>query len=184
MRAFYFLGVSMSNYGTVAGADSYHAARGNNAWSGWAESAKLSALTRASTYVDGLGQRRLSNMRFISLFPGTPTGGRLQELAWPRSDATDMSGVVIDPATVPREVEYATYEAALRELQTPGILSPDYRPGSIVKREKLDVIETEYQPVADSGDGKSPVRPVLTVVADLLAPVMTAASLTPWPLTV
>lgn len=173
----------MSYYGTLEGANNYHSARGNTAWVG-ADTVKLAALTRASLYVDGLGQRRLSNMRFISLFPGTPTGGRAQELAWPRKDASDMSGVAIDPATVPREVEQATYAAALREVVTPGSLSPDYRPGSIVKREKLDVIETEYQPVADSSDGKSPVRPIITEVADLLAPVMTAASQTPWPLTV
>lgn len=177
----------MSYYGTLDGAADYHTTRGNTAWViGGDDGQKLAALARASTYVDGLGQRRLDNGRFISLFPGVPTGGRAQRLAWPRTGAADMVGQTIDPATVPYEVEAATYEAALRELAEPGSLSPDYRPGSIVKREKLDVIETEYvtPATADTSDGRSPVRPVLTIVSELLAPVMTAASLTPWPLTV
>jgi len=174
----------MSYYGTIAGGDDYHTARGNNAWVTADSGQKTAALIRASLFVDGLGQRRLPNMRFISLFPGVPTGGRAQELAWPRTGASDMNGVAIDADTVPREVEQATYEGALREIVEPGSLSPDYRPGSVVKSERLDVIQTEYLPPVDTGDGKSPVRPVVTVVADLLAPVMTAASLTPWPLTV
>lgn len=151
-------------YGSVANADQYHSARGNVAWTG-TNDAKLAALFRASQYIDGMGQ-----CDGMSLFPGTKTGGRAQVLAWPRTGATDWSGAAILADEVPIEVEYATYEAALRELTTPGSLSPDYVPGAQVKREKVDVLETEY---AVPAAGVNPVRPVVSVVMDMLAPVMT-----------
>lgn len=160
-------------YGTVADADAYHAARGNTAWAGYGEPAKLAALTRASSYVDGLGQQPDGYGGWRVLFPGTRTGGRAQGLAWPRTGAFDNEGTAIAANEVPREVELATYEAALREAAEPGSTSPDYTPGSTVKREKLDVIETEYAvPASDGSNGISPLRPVLTVVSELLAPVM------------
>lgn len=150
-------------YGTIANADEYHTARGNTAWTG-TDPAKLAALTRASQYIDAMGQRD-----GLSLFPGTKTDGRAQVLAWPRTGATDWSGAAILPDEVPVEVLYSTYEAALRELVTPGSLSPDYVPGAQVKREKVDVLETEYMGTAD---GVNPVRPVVSIVMDMLAPVM------------
>lgn len=150
-------------YGSEANADAYHTARGNTAWAG-SSPAKLAALTRASQYVDGMGQ-----CDGMSLFPGTKTGGRAQLPAWPRTGATDFSGAAILPDEVPIEVEYATYEAALRELVTPGSLSPDYVPATQVKREKVDVLETEY---AVPAAGVNPVRPVVSIVMDMLAPVM------------
>lgn len=151
-------------YGSEANADQYHSARGNTTWAG-SSADKLAALTRASQYVDGIGQ-----YEGMSLFPGVKTGGRAQIPAWPRTGATDFSGAAILPDEVPIEVQYATYEAALRELVTPGSLSPDYVPGTQVKREKVDVLETEY---AVPAAGVNPVRPVVSVVMDLLAPVMT-----------
>lgn len=153
-------------YGTLAGADAYHAARGNTLWTG-ADTAKLYALTRASQYVDGMGIDK-----GLPLFPGVRTGGRAQLLAWPRTGATDIEGATIPADTVPVEVEHATYEAALRELTTPGSLNPDYVPGAQVKREKVDVIEAEYVTPAT---GTNPVRPVVSVVMELLAPVMLPA---------
>lgn len=150
-------------YGTEANADQYHTARGNAAWTG-SSAVKVAALTRASQYIDGMGQ-----CDGMSLFPGTKTEGRAQYLAWPRTGATDFSGAAILSDEVPIEVQYATYEAALRELVTPGSLSPDYVPGQQVKREKVDVLETEYTTPAE---GVNPVRPVVSVIMDMLAPVM------------
>ncbi len=150
-------------YGSEANADQYHTARGNTAWVG-SSADKLAALTRASQYIDGMGQ-----CDGMSLFPGVKTGGRAQILAWPRTGATDFSGATILPDEVPIEVQYATYEAALRELVAPGSLSPDYVPATQVKREKVDVLDTEYAvPAADI----NPVRPVVSIVMDMLAPVM------------
>lgn len=154
-------------YGTVAAADTYHTARGNAAWAG-DNTAKEAALLRASAYVDGLGIAPDGRL----LWPGTKAGGRTQLRAWPRIGAQDIDGVAIDPLSVPIEVEHATYEAALRELVTPGSLSPDYTPGAQIKREKVDVLEVEYQTVSDGGPGVNPTRPVIVAVLELLAPVM------------
>lgn len=167
----------MENYGTLAGADAYHSVRGNAAWTG-ADAAKLAALVRASTFIDGMGQRPLKSGAYTSLYPGTKTGGRPQLLAWPRTDATDQDGVDIDPVTVPAEVERATYEAALREIAEPGSLSPDYVAAQQIKREKVDVLETEYLAPQGTPNAPNPARPVVSVVLDILTPVMTRPTLT------
>lgn len=155
-------------YGTVAGADAYHLARGNTAWTG-ATLLKQAALLRASVYVDSLGRKQLKSGTWVTLFPGTKTGGRAQVRDWPRTNAFDIGGNAIDAGTVPIEVEQATYEAALREVATPGSLSPDYVPASLVKREKAGPWEEEYFGPAD---GINPNQPILSIVLALLAPVM------------
>lgn len=61
-------------YGTVAGADAYHQARGNAAWAAAAEADKEAALARASAYIDGLGtQQPVSGC--VLVFPGKKAGG-------------------------------------------------------------------------------------------------------------
>lgn len=162
-------------YGTVAGADAYHAARANSAWTG-DDTAKQAALIRASAYIDGKYQRQNSCGRWESMFTGAKTGGRAQELQWPRTGATDNEGTVIPSAEVPAEIEKATYEAALRELVTPGSLSPDYVASEAIKRQKVDVLEIEYQATADA-DGGIPTRPVVTVVDELVAPLLRSTRL-------
>ena len=161
----------MANYGTVAGADTYHIEAGNTAWTG-TDAAKLAALTRASQYVDTLALRQRKNGTVYTMFSGVKTGEREQVLAWPRSGAHDVDGTDIEPTVVPVEVEYATYEAALRELIAPGSLSPDYVPAQVIKREKVDVLETEY--VGASGGTENPLQPVATVVLGLIRPLLVA----------
>ncbi|MDW2775252.1 DnaT-like ssDNA-binding protein [Pseudomonas sp. BEA3.1] len=155
-------------YGSVAGADAYHTARANAAWTG-SDDAKQAALIRASAYIDGKYQQQNSCGRWESMFSGSKTGGRGQELQWPRTGASDNEGATIPSSEVPAEIEKATYEAALRELVTPGSLSPDYVAAEAIKRQKVDVLEIEYQA---STDGGVPTRPVLTVVDELVAPLL------------
>src|SRR5262245_49728437 len=123
-------------YGTLAEALVYHNDRGNSAWAAAASDAiRTAALVRGTQYIDG---------RYSGRWPGTRTDGRDQPLAWPRTDAEDIEGNEIDEDEVPIEVEHATYEAALRELATPGSLSPDYTASERVVREKVDVLEVQY----------------------------------------
>lgn len=107
---------------------------------------------------------------------GTKAGGRSQEEEWPRDNAKDTEGNDIPNDEVPREAEYATYEAALRELVNPGSLSPDYVAAERVKREKVDVIEVEYfdQPKPDNGPGRPlpPNYPVIPVIDGIIAPLL------------
>ncbi|WP_370599560.1 DnaT-like ssDNA-binding protein [Pseudomonas nitroreducens] len=155
-------------YGTVAGADAYHQARGNAAWTGTDE-AKTAALTRASAYIDGLGTQ-MPVTQCVLVFPGKKVGGRGQALQWPRTGAVDREGDPIDAGSVPTEVEQATYEAALRELVKPGSLNPDYVATTAVKRAKVGPLETEFFGPAEGDD--QPNKPYVGIINDILAPIM------------
>lgn len=157
-------------YGTVAAADAYHAARANTAWAG-DEVAKQAALIRASVYIDGRYRKLLASGVWQSLFPGVKTEGRGQAREWPRTGAYDYEGNQIPADQVPVEVEQATYEAALREIVEPGSLSPDYVASGAIKRQKVDVLEIEYQSAAPGAAGV-PTRPVITVVDEMVAPLL------------
>jgi len=143
----------------------------NSGWSGSNED-KEAALIRGSQYIDSKYRKKFTSGRWMSLFPGTKTGGRGQALEWPRTGATDYDGNPIPDDEVPVEVEYATYEAAIRELSSPGSLSPDYVPSKLVKRQKVDVIEREF---FEPGElGSAPSTPVVSVIDNLIAPVLIA----------
>jgi len=156
----------VSFYGTVAKADTYHADRGNTAWdaSGVSTPDKEQALLRASEYID---------YHFRSSFPGYKTGLRTQTREWPRAWAFDIEHNSIDDDEVPIEVERATYEAALRELATPGSLLPDVTPRDQVKREKVGPIEVEYNTPPTAGAS----MPILTIVRGILAPILTGPAM-------
>lgn len=155
-------------YGTLAEADEYHAARGNTAWVQGTDAERTASLIRASSYIDGrAGQKCASGCTYR--WPGTKTGGRAQVLAWPRTGAQDIDGTPIGDDEVPFEVIQATYEGALRELENPGSLLPDVNPSQVVRRERVDVIETEY---AVSSNGDTPIAPVFGVINGLLAGVL------------
>lgn len=158
-------------YGSLAGADAYHLARGNADWTGTDE-AKAAALVRGSQYIDGRYRKRFASGRWMSLFPGVKTGSRAQSLEWPRTGAVDYEGAAIGDAEVPTEVEQATYEATLRELVSPGSLSPDYVSADRVTKEKVGPIELQYGDAA--GADAVPTRPVITAIDEIIAPVLTA----------
>lgn len=144
-------------YGTLAGALAYHAARANEAWADAASDAlREAALLRASEWLDGT---------FRGRFPGQKTGLRAQVREWPRINAWDMEELPIPSDEVPREIESATYEAALRELVTPGGLSPDFVASEQVVSETVGPISTTYRANVDQND----VRPVLHAVEDILS---------------
>jgi len=150
-------------YGTIDDADAYHAARGNTAWAQAASSpdeAREGALLRASVWIDG---------RFRSRFPGKKTGGRSQIREWPRTDAEDAECNDIPDDEVPREVLDATFEAALRELTTPGYLAPDFVASQHVVSERVGQLATTYSDKSFTADD---MRPVLTAIDDILAPLL------------
>ena len=140
-------------YGTAIAAAAYHTSRGNTGWADSPTDAAEAALIRASVWLDGTYGHR---------WPGARVDGD-QYLAWPRTGATDKDGFAIIDTTTPRSVEHATYEAALREMATPGSLSPDVTPSSGVKSETVGPISITYR----DGTG-SDFRPIASVVDDLL----------------
>lgn len=134
----------MDHYGTLAGALAYHAvSAGGAAWTSAAvtDAQRSAALIRASRSLDG---------QYGARYPGTPTQGRAQSMAWPRKGATDhCTGETLADDTVPVEIERAAYALGLVELQTPGASSPSFTPAAVNKREQVDVISRERFGPAD-----------------------------------
>ncbi|KRG47348.1 hypothetical protein ARC20_03185 [Stenotrophomonas panacihumi] len=158
-------------YGTLEGADGYHAARGNTAWGEGSNEARTAALVRATDYIDGRYRYLLPSGRWASMFPGVRTEGRGQPNEWPRTGAVDYDGNELPIDLVPDEVERATYEAAVRELTEPGSLSPDFVASAQVTREKVGPIDVTY--AAAEGEGTAtPNRPVVPVIDEILAPLL------------
>lgn len=117
---------------------------------------------RGSVYIDG---------QYGSQFTGSPTGGFAQERAWPRTGATAYRASIPDDV-VPTAVIQASYHAALYEAQNPGGLAVSATGTGNIKREKTDVLETEY--FAGSGDALADATPTLSAVEGLLAPFLIA----------
>lgn len=136
-----------------ADCDAYHTAHGNSAWDGTNDD-KDAAIRRATVWV---------SQHFN--WKGQPVQGRNQALAWPRYWASDRYGWPVDTTSVPQEVIDATCEAALRELTTPGTLTPDVTLTARVRSERVGPIATEYAVLPASADAE---RPVVTLISDIL----------------
>lgn len=132
------------SYADVAYCDTYHSNRGNAAWSALVTADKEAALRKACAYLDGHYRPRWKGLRVNYV---------TQPLEWPRINVnianTELntlyaygynSFVPVDQ--IPQRIKDAQCELALRTLS--GDLAADAN-GS-VRREKLDVIETEYAP--------------------------------------
>ena len=158
----------MAIYGLLADANVYHAARGNSAWGAAQSADRESALQRAADYIDGRYRFQTAGGCWVSMFRGKRTDGRAQDLEWPRTGATDSEGNSIPDDEVPDEVERAAYEAALRELQEPGSLSPVFVASQQVTREKVGPVEVAYSDAQASGNMPAN-RPVVPAIDDILS---------------
>ena len=150
-------------YGTVDGSKTYFSDRGVTGWSddGTTDAVLATILLRASEFIDG---------RYESMFPGYRVGLRSQERAWPRNDASDRYCNPIPATEIPNEVIYATYEAALREKQAPGTLTPDI--DFTARRERVRVegaVEFQYSSLPQRAEV---YRKIMTIVDAIIAPVL------------
>ncbi len=146
-------------YGTRAGYSSYHTAR-NHSLASHTDARVDAALIVASEWIDAV--YRMS-------FPGLKVGMRSQEREWPREGGMDIYGYAISSASVPTEIINATYEAAYRQIETPGCLSIDWTP-SKYKRVSVDgAVSAEYQTFDSIGDAQ--MR--LAIVDQILDPILT-----------
>lgn len=142
-------------YGTLTDALAYHAARGNSAWaaSGVTDQQRSVALLLGSEFVD------------TYTYPGAKTDGRTQERAWPRTNVW-VDGEQLSDTEVPREVEYATYEAALLSL-TGTSLQPNQDRGGAIKKKRVKAgpaeVETEYMDSASAGVTFTKINNLLSI---------------------
>lgn len=147
---------------SLAAADAYHTALGRSDWVAGEEGAREAAIRRATAYLSrGYG------------WAGVRTRGRLQALAWPRSNVVDAERVGIRSDEIPIEVRDACAELARQELASPGSLDPVVTPSDgLVKREQVGPISTEYDLPSTGVEAR---RPALLAVRDMLAPFLAAA---------
>ena len=83
-------------------------------------------------------------------------------LKWPRDGVEDLDGFAVESDEIPQEVINALCRAFYEEMIDPGVLQPNVGRDDLVKREKIDVIETEYF------EHRSPVTTRFTVINDYL----------------
>lgn len=94
----------------------------------------------------------------------------LRQRASDHIDATYGVRLVGDQAVAPllTALENATYAAAWHEANNPGSLSVAASAAGAIKRERVDVIETEY--FEGSGDASADATVRLSLVEGILAP--------------
>lgn len=115
---------------SVENASAYHTARGNAAWAALAnDTVREQCLRKATDYMEQVYRSRWQGYRVTEE----------QALSWPRSDVY-VDGYAIASDIVPAQVANACAELALRASAVD--LAPDL--DQRIKREKIDVIDTEY----------------------------------------
>lgn len=127
---------------------------------------------RGSVYVDATYGPR---------FRGTPTDGVTQERAWPRTGAS-VYGATVPDTDVPLAVIHASFMAAWAEANDEGVLEAIASGAQTIKRERVDVIETEYQDANRTAENMpydplapSAITPILSRIDGLLKPYLVLA---------
>ena len=122
------------------------------------------ALRRAAVWLDST---------YRSRFTGFRTDGHDQALEWPRQSGVYQSEPFgsIPTDIVPQEIIDAQCEAAVRELATPGGLSPDVVAGKIQKSVTVvGAVSVDYA----ASSGVQSQKPTMTIISGILFNVITA----------
>ncbi len=149
----------MTIYGTAAGFTTYHTARGTDVSAFDDDAVIESALLVSTEYIDA---------KYRSSFPGLKIYDRDQIREWPRYDAVDMYDQIIPSGTIPIEVEQATYQAALKQLLTPGSLSVDWTPNKYKSASVDGAVSVQYMQYDTAADIQTRFRLIEEILAPLL----------------
>lgn len=151
----------MTFYGTAAGFRDYHTARGRDV-TDYADDALVeAALLVASEWLDAV--------YFPATWAYTKTGGSAQDRRWPSIGVVDGYGYAVASDTVPTLVENATYEAAWRQLQSPGSLTLDYTPNKYKRVAIHGSVSVDYASPGQATD----VQSRFLIIDQILAPLLT-----------
>lgn len=129
------------NYGTIAEFRQYHEWRGVVIDPAVSDATITAALLVASEWIDN---------KYRALFDGKKIGLREQVREWPRASATDYYGDAVLSSSVPPEIENATYEAALIQLNAPGTLSVSFTPNAYRSVSIDGALKVEYNSYSDA----------------------------------
>lgn len=129
-------GLSNANsYASVAAADSYVSDRGIAGWASLTTTVKQQSLVNATDFLEAAYRNAWKGYR----------ASEAQALSWPRY-AVVVDGYTVGTNVVPSAVINACIEMALRASTGETLIADQ---GQRVKREKIDVIEVEYQDYSD-----------------------------------
>lgn len=146
-------------YGTDDGLINYNAARGRSTMD------ELESADR-----DQL--RQLASSTLDSMFEARFVGSRTsinQPDAWPRTGAAIQRRGLSDD-DIPTVVEWATYELAHMIQANPDAFGVVYAPGTMVKRETVGPITTEYAVPVEGAD----LRPRIPLIEGMLTVILVA----------
>lgn len=152
-------------YGTDAGFRTYHTARGSDVVA-FTDPAIAAARLVASEWLDS---------RYKRSFPGLKVGQRSQIREWPRTGAIDSNGYVIVSDSIPTEVENATYEAALRQLISPGSLSVDWTPNKYRRASVDGAVSVDYREFSSAAE----VQTQFAIIDEILSVITCADDSSP-----
>jgi len=124
-----------NSYASVSDADGYVADRGISGWSTLTTPVKQQALIKATDYLEATYRDAWKGNRITAT----------QTLSWPRTNVI-IDGFLIPANAIPLAVLYACIEMAIRASTGETLIADQ---GQRVKREKIDVIEIEYQDYSD-----------------------------------
>jgi hypothetical protein len=129
-------GLSNANsYASVSAADSYVADRGITGWASLSQTIKEQSLVKATDYLEATYRAAWKGNRV----------SETQALSWPRYNVV-VDGFNFASNVVPLQVVNACIEMAIRASAGETLLADQ---GQRVRREKIDVIEVEYQDYSD-----------------------------------
>lgn len=148
-------------YGDATGFQAYWAARGDLTAAAMDDFDINAALIVASEWLDAA---------FRSQFGGSKVGMRDQERDWPRVGAVDIYGYSVADTAIPREVLSATYEAAFRQMTTPGVFFKDYTQSKYKSVAISGAVSVEYATGAAYD-----FQTQFPQIAAILAPILTGA---------
>lgn len=152
-------------YGSAAEFETYLTQRGRAIPAGGSV-VENAALLVASEWIDAV---------YGASFSGSKTGvsgvKRDQVRQWPRTGAWESTDLYTFGTTeIPTEIKAATYEAAQRQMVTPGALSLDYTPGKYKRVAVEGAISVEYAQFSYAAD----IQTQFTLIDQILAPLLTA----------
>lgn len=146
-------------YGNAEEYRKYHTERGRELPETLTDEQISAALLVASEWLDA----RYS-------FSGFKTGGREQQRQWPRTNAYTNSYPVyfFKDNQVPSEIEKATYEVALRQLNSPDTLTTDYTPSKYKSVSVSGAVSVEYAIFSGSSDTQTQIQIVDDILHDIV----------------
>lgn len=109
------------------------------------------------------------DLMYRMAYPGYRTVGRNQAMEWPRTAAYDYEGIIISTGVVPKEIQQATCELAIRELAEPGSTAPDLDRGGQIQSFRAGSVAVTY------GAGAT-AQTVFSVVEGIMASLIGTAS--------